>query len=114
MHCAEILERTDSETRAEITFVRKEEIEHYKSFFRTAGLELITLGAGTRDASNLITFENKFGEKEEKFLFVADDSVNVTEFIQGRRNRSYQVAKPFNQTEPEEASVFVSGEKASQ
>lgn len=111
-HCAEILERTDSEVRVEITFVRKEEIERYQSFFRTAGLELITLGAGTRDASNVMTLEKNFGEKEEKFLFVADDSANVTEFIQGRRNRSYQTVAPFNQTQPEEVSVFMSGEKA--
>ena len=111
-HCAEILERNDSGMRVEITFVRNEEIERYQSFFRTAGLELIALGAGTRDASNVMRFEKNFREKEEKFLFVADDLVNVTEFMQGRRNRSYQAVTPFSQTQPEEVSVFVSGEKA--
>jgi len=111
-HCSEILERTDSGMRVEITFVRREEIERYQSFSRTAELELITLGAGTRDASNVMTLEKNFGEKEEKFIFVADGSVNVTEFIQGRRNRSYQAVTPFSQTPPEEVSVFVSGEKA--
>ena len=111
-HCSEILERNDSGTRVEITFVRKEEIERYQLFFRTAGLELMILGAGTRDASNVMTFEKNFGEKEEKFLFVTNDSVNVTEFIQGRRNRTYQAVTPFNQTHPEGVSVFVSGEKA--
>jgi hypothetical protein len=111
-HCAEILEQNDSGMRVEITFVRREEIERWQSFFRTTGLELIALGAGTRDASNVMTLEKDFGEKEEKFLFVADDSANVTEFIQGRRNRSYQVVAPFTQTQQEEALVFVSGEKA--
>jgi len=111
-HCVETLERTDAGTRAEITFVRKEEIERFQLFFRTAGLELITLGAGIRDASNVITVEKNFGGKEEKFLFIADDSVNITEFVQGRRNRSYQRVTPFSQSQSEEISVFVSGEKA--
>jgi hypothetical protein len=111
-HCVEILERTDSETRIEITFVRREEIERYQSFFCTAGLELIALGAGTRDASNVMMVEKNFGENEEKFLFMAEDSVNVTEFIQGRRNHSYQAALPLSKTHLEKASVYFSGEKA--
>lgn len=110
-HCVEILERSDSGTRVEITFVRREEIGRYQSFFRTVGLELITLGAGTRDASNVITTGKNFGGEKEKFLFIEDVSVNVTEFKQGRRNRSYQTATPFQQTQSEEASVFVSCEK---
>ena len=111
-HGVEILERNDSGTRVEITFVRKEEIERYQSFFRTAGLELITLGAGARDASNVLTLEKNFGEKEEKFLFVEDDSTNITDFIQGKRNRSCQPVTPFNPAQPEEVSIAVSGEKA--
>jgi hypothetical protein len=111
-HCVEILERTDSETRIEITFVRREEIERYQSFFHNAGLELIALGAGTRDASNVMMAEKNFGEKEEKFLFIAEDSVNVTEFLQGRRNHSYQAALPLSKPHLEKASVYVSGEKA--
>jgi hypothetical protein len=111
-HCAEILERTDAGARVEITFVRREEIERYQSFFRTAGLELIALGAGTRDASNVMVLEKNFGEKEEKFLFVADDSISVTEFIQGRRDHLYQAVTPFSQKQPEEVPVFVSGENA--
>jgi hypothetical protein len=111
-HCVEILERNDSGTRIEITFVRKDEIERYQSFFRAAGLELITLGAGIRDAGNVISFEKNFGEKDNKFLYVADDSINVTEFTQGRRNRSYQAATPFIQAQSIETSVFASGEKA--
>jgi hypothetical protein len=111
-HCIEILERTDSETRIEITFVRREELERYQSFFRTAGIELIALGAGTRDACNVMMAEKNFDEKEEKFLFIAEDSVNVTEFIQGRRNHSYQTVLPLSQTQLEKASVYVSGEKA--
>jgi len=113
-HCVEILERSDSGTRVEITFVRKEEIERYQSFFRTAGLELITLGAGFRDASNVMKLDKAFGGKVEKFLFVAEDSINVTEFIQGRRNRSYQAMTPFTHTQPDNTSIFLSGERAIQ
>lgn len=111
VHCTEILERTDSEMRAEITFVRKEEIERYQSFFRTAGLELIALGAGIRDACNVVKLEKNFGEKEEIFLFATDDSTNVTEFKQGRRNRTYQTVTPFSKKPPDNTSVYMSGEK---
>jgi hypothetical protein len=111
-HSAEILEQTDSEVRAEITFVRKEEIERYQSFFRAAGLELMSLGAGTRDASNVMKLEKDSGEKDAKFIFLEDDSINISEFIHGRRNRSYQTVKSISQTETDEASVFISGEKA--
>jgi len=113
-HGVEVLERTDAGMRVEISFVRKEEIDRYQSFFRTAGLELITLGAGIRDASNVMNLENSFKGKQQIFLFVADDSVNVTEFKQGRRNRSYQALTPFSQSQPEETSLYVSGEKAIQ
>jgi hypothetical protein len=110
VHCAEILERTDSEIRAEITFVRKEEVERYRSFLNAAGLELISLGAGTRDASNVMKLEKNFGEKETKFIFLADNSTDITEFKQGQRKRSYQTVKKFD-PQPDEVSIYISGEK---
>ncbi|RPI03036.1 MAG: hypothetical protein EHM64_12990 [Ignavibacteriae bacterium] len=110
-HSVEILEQTDSGTRVEITFVRKDEIERYQSFFRAAGLELIVLGAGVRDACNVIMVENNIELKEAKFFFSAEDSINVTDFLHGRRIRSYQSTAPITQAHPEEAAVFISGEQ---
>ena len=70
----EELERTETGTRVEITFVRKEEIERLRSFVRNAGLELITLSAGVRDASNVMALERSFQENEINFVFLDDAS----------------------------------------
>ncbi|MGB2869557.1 MAG: PilN domain-containing protein [Bacteroidota bacterium] len=54
----EILSSTDSESNAEISFVRNTEIEATTSFFHDCGLELIALGAGGRDAVNSFLLQN--------------------------------------------------------
>lgn len=48
----EFLRPTESRQPVEITFVRNADIEHCLIVFKSAGLELLSLGAGTRDAAS--------------------------------------------------------------
>jgi hypothetical protein len=112
-HAVEELERTESGIRAEISFVRREEIERWKSFFRGAGLELIALGAGFRDASNVLVLVKIPDDVSIKFAYSHDGPMDVVGIAQARI-RSHQTAVPPEQIKQDDSLLFISGEKTQQ
>jgi len=89
----DILETNESGTVVEVTFVRNSDLEEYRTFFRSAGLELIALGAGTRDVFNtLYVAEPTILEEDATVVYVAENTMSVTPMKKGRRAASKQFA----------------------
>jgi Tfp pilus assembly protein PilN len=88
----EILRRSTDGSIAEISFIRRSDLNQHKEIYRRAGLELLTLGAGTRDAINgfLVSPEaNRQGET--RFVYVGDKSSSLSRIEDGRRKETFQI-----------------------
>jgi len=57
----EELEKREEGTRLAISFAKVDDIKKYRLFFQQAGLQLLSLGAGTRDAANIQNILHSLG-----------------------------------------------------
>jgi Tfp pilus assembly protein PilN len=89
----EILSKDNSSISVEITFVKNSNISEFKTFFKNAGLELIGLGAGIRDAQNVL-WGNNFFLKAEKptFAYCTENKIFLTTFHDGKGLQKQSVA----------------------
>jgi len=83
--CYEVLSKDDSSISIEITFIRNFDLNECKLFFKNAGLELIALGAGVRDAQNVLMGTNYVPTSEKmSFVYCRKDKAFLTTFENGR------------------------------
>ncbi len=81
----EVLSRDESSISVEITFVRNSDLDECKSFFKNAGLVLIGLGAGIRDAQNALWDKNHvLSAPEFTFIYCQESKISLTTFQNGR------------------------------
>jgi hypothetical protein len=81
----EVLSKDDSTISIEITFIRNSDINECKFFFKNAGLELIALGAGVRDAQNVLVEKNYFSSSGKfSFVYCQEGKAFLTTFENGR------------------------------
>ena len=89
----EVLGSSDTGTQVEITFVRNSDLDGYRSYFRKAGLHLLALGGGTRDAVNGIMFDDPRSlEGKFSLLYVNPPVCSVTLLNGGRREGGMSLA----------------------
>jgi hypothetical protein len=82
----EPLQVMDSQTLAEVTFVRKKDYEEYKELFQKAGLDLLSIGAGTRDAVNPLLISDSFSKEGRiNFLYTEENFWTCTTLQNIRR-----------------------------
>lgn len=84
----------------EITFVRRSEVDQYRQLFHAAGLTLLRLSAGVREAFFSIYLDAST-DKDVSFLYLKNDTLHVTEL---RGDRSEKRRGPTRQI-PLDASV---------
>lgn len=84
----EVLGYTDAGQNVELTFVKKKEAQWHEQFFEKAGVELLTLSAGSRDVLNVIFGSRLLFTREEFTLTVPDgDGVLTSYFRDGKEQR---------------------------
>lgn len=69
----EVLHLTESGRHVEVTFVRKDDIRTCEKLFVSAGLDLIALAAGPRDALNSFMIGDQLGKKQT-FIYADEES----------------------------------------
>jgi len=98
----EITSQDASSRSLEISFVRKSEIDDWRKLSNAAGVELIALGAGTRDAVTAFIASGTISGPR-KFVHFDDHIRSVTALSNGRRMGQTQVSL-------EEAGKFMAEE----
>ncbi len=105
----EILSRDNSSISAEITFVKKSNIRECTTFFKNAGFELIGLGAGIRDAQNVVLGNSNFLQGvSPTFAYFTENKICLTTFHDGGNVKNETVA-----FEPGGAADALSSEEVS-
>lgn len=103
----EILEEKEGGFVIEITFIHKKDIERHVTILQNAGLSLLALGFGTRDAINTLFIDHKaMYHKEFTVAYITGDSVELTRCKGPNRIATKHVAVESK----EELEVLLSGE----
>ena len=92
----EILDADEEETRLEITFVRKSDVDEVVQLFNDVGLGLLALGVGARDfvSGYLVCYPDALKQKSDKILFhLGRDFICAASYVGPKRQaiRYYQV-----------------------
>jgi hypothetical protein len=82
----ELRDRNESGSVVEIAFVRNSELEEHRKLFEAMGVELIALGAGTRDALNAL-IATKANSQDVTLIHFRDQSLTVTHLLNGVRRK---------------------------
>jgi Tfp pilus assembly PilM family ATPase len=107
VHGFEILDQSESGSLIEVSFVRTSDVETYRGFYEQAGLTLLGLAAGSRDAFNAFLIgEEGSANKDLTLIHVGDSLVSSASFSRGKRQKtSYTRLSADQQKEPAVNSV---------
>lgn len=117
----EILEKNEPNLVVEITFIRRKDIERYTDILKSAGLQLLTLGYGTRDAINTLYIDQKALEQKDFIVaYITNDTVELTHCKNGNRiatkhiavKSEEEIAEAITGRETSAPLVFVLAEKS--
>jgi Tfp pilus assembly protein PilN len=122
----EYLAQSTGERVVEVTFARTSEIDRLVSLFRGAGITLLSLGAGTREAVNSLFVSTELeGKESARFAYIDHGNMAITNLVQKHRSHctAHVLGSPadavgvLEELAPDAASppsaTFVSGEGCS-
>jgi len=90
----EVLTESTAGKLVEITFVKNSEIEDLNALFKKAKLDLLSVGAGSRDAPNvLIASLGKMNERDIRFYYADDRQSTRTTIVRGMRTEVITVPR---------------------
>ncbi|MBI1806237.1 MAG: PilN domain-containing protein [Ignavibacteria bacterium] len=89
----EVLKESGTGALVEVTFVRNSEIDETTLLFQKAGIELLAIGASSRDAVNAVMKSVQKGREQEiQFYYVEDQRTTRTTLINGKRMEVVQAS----------------------
>lgn len=107
-----LLEQSAKGTRVEIAFVRKSELEALTDLMDCAGLQPVSISAGTGDAALACAIGEERETQDGLRLFVCEsDRIELHEMREGRRIRHAVLAPSYCLKESEDRTFAASGAK---